>query len=588
MDLAEPVPFLLVEEYFGAGDDRFVEAVRAFHVPGSLATLADKWKRDPRPWARQQVLKYLDLPLNAPAHETVVKRLFKHFEEQKDDEMMAAFAAAFDRLIRRRRKSRPRYDRQTRTVWHEQYLQSAPDSQATPTPTARERPVVPDFRPYQGYQRPGDRLFSYHTRHYLQRRAWRYFRRVGHQRPGDYPAAVARMLGRYRDDDLARGENILDSWSLAHACFFESDVLEFGANYPKLRDGRSMSELIAAPSFPTLWKSPAAGTLLVDLLVDAHARLVRVWAIQLLRADHSGLLARVPIRTIRRFLDHDDAELQLFGAELLEKSSELDKLPVTTWLELLETRNPTALETITQLMARHVRADRLDLEQCVTLACAKPVPVARLGFGFLRDREIRLARDLEIIAGLADARCAGIGRELARWALDRLGSADGYDVDRVARFFDSLVREVREGAWDWLGPTSRGWTDAALWSRLLETPYDDVRLHVVAALTRRATAPHVDTRQLPSLWCAVLLGIHRGGRHKLTALRQISDAVRDHPESAEQLLPVLAVAIRSVRAPEARSGLAAVVGAVEARPELAGLVAQHLPELDLFPQEAAR
>ena len=70
--------------------------------------------------------------------------------------------------------------------------------------------------------------------------------------------------------------------------------------------------------------------------------------------------------------------------------------------------------------------------------------------------------------------------------------------------------------------------------------------------------------------------------------RQISDALRNHPENAELLLPVLAVAIRSVRSPEARAGLAAVVAAVEARPELESLIGRVLPELELMPGGAAK
>jgi hypothetical protein len=84
----------------------------------------------------------------------------------------------------------------------------------------------------------------------------------------------------------------------------------------------------------------------------------------------------------------------------------------------------------------------------------------------------------------------------------------------------------------------------------------------------------------------VLLGIHRGGRAKLTALRQISDAVKADPQNAEALLPVLSVALRSVRPAEARAGLAAVVAAVNARPELEPLIRQALPELALEPEGA--
>jgi hypothetical protein len=46
------------------------------------------------------------------------------------------------------------------------------------------------------------------------------------------------------------------------------------------------------------------------------------------------------------------------------------------------------------------------------------------------------------------------------------------------------------------------------------------------------------------------------------------------------------VAIRSVRFPEARGGLSAVVRAVDARPELEPLVSRYLPELKLNGQKA--
>ena len=71
-----------------------------------LASLTNLWKKDFRSWARGRIFEYLELPLDALGHETVVKRLFKHAEEQRDDELMAAFAVAFDRMVRRVRKMR--------------------------------------------------------------------------------------------------------------------------------------------------------------------------------------------------------------------------------------------------------------------------------------------------------------------------------------------------------------------------------------------------------------------------------------------------------------------------------------------------
>ena len=578
------VSFLLLEEYFATGDDRFVDALREFHVAGTLATIADKWKKDPRPWSRQQVFRYLGLPMNAPAHHTVVKRLFKYAEEQRDDELMAAFAVAFDGLVRRERRSRWRWDAQTRQMSSEEVLRAPRNNIPPPVHSAMAGPVVSIFREDRRKPPPGARLFSYHTRYYLRRRAWRYFRRLGFSRPSEYAAAVVKMLQRYRDDDFARGENVLDNWSLLHACFGKSDVLEFGASHAKVRNGRALRELVQAPVFPELWQTAESGQVLFELVLEARSRLVRVWAIQLLRSSHSDRLRSMPTADILRLLDHSDEEVQSLGAELLEHSLELDKLPVSAWLDLLNVRSPMVLETICRLMSQHVRAERVDLPQSVHLACARPVPVARLGMNLLRDREIRTEEDRESIARLADAKCASAGEEMAQWALSHLGREDAYGVERVGRFFDSLLHETREGAWGWLAPDSRGWNDPELWSRLVETPYDDVRLRLVRALEQRTRAPKLGNEHLSTVWCAVLLGIHRGGRHKLIALHQISRTIREHPEAAELLLPVLAVAIRSVRPPEARAGLAAVVAAVEARPQLTSVVARVLPELEFVAQ----
>jgi hypothetical protein len=580
--------WLLIEEYYAAGDERFLPALREYHVPARLAIFTDRWKKDPRPWARQQILRYLELPLNASAHETVVKRLFKHAEQQNDDELMAAFGVAFDRLARRRLKRRYRYDWQTRQSWQEETLAAPINNLPTPAGLdAHEGPVKPQWESFNWPEMKKRRLFRHRTRYYLRRRAWRYFRRMGFGRPADYPAGVARMLGGYRDQDLASGENILDNWSLLHACFGESQVLEWGATHPHLREGRGLSELTPAPMFADLWKKPQSAQVLLDLIVAANARLVRVWAMQLLRREHLESLSGIPVASIRRLLEHTDAEVQLLGAELLEKARGLEQLTIDQWLELLAIQNVTALDAITRAMAKHVAADRLDLRQCVKLACAEPTPVARLAFDFLRTKPISGDADLDAIADLSAARCPSLGRELATWAMGLLAAPGNYNVERISRFFDSLLAEIRQGAWSAMAGGSPAWDDAALWSRLIETPYDDVRLRFVSTLQERTRAPGLNSDQLSTVWAGVLLGIQRGGRQKLIALRQISDAVRADPSSAPRLLPVLAVAIRSVRLPEARTGLAAVVMVVEAKPELAEMVGRYLPELQLTPQEAA-
>src|SRR5262249_38374031 len=159
-------------------------------------------------------------------------------------------------------------------------------------------------------------------------------------------------------------------------------------------------------------------------------------------------------------------------------------LSIHDWLRLLQTRNLTALETITRVMRRHVRGETVTLEQAVELACAAPVPVARLGFELLGAKPVRTREDLQALARLAEARCESVAGEFAAWAIGLLGTPESYDVELVVRFFDALSRSTRQAAWAWLtSPTGKtpGDDDPALWSRLIETPYDDLRMHLVEA-----------------------------------------------------------------------------------------------------------
>src|SRR4051812_13479173 len=101
---------LLAEEYFASESDLLVETLRQADQPKSLAAFADRWKKDPRPWARKQIFTYLSQPLNCPGHQTLVKRLFRQAEESHDHELMAAFLVAFDRQVRRVLHVKNRWD----------------------------------------------------------------------------------------------------------------------------------------------------------------------------------------------------------------------------------------------------------------------------------------------------------------------------------------------------------------------------------------------------------------------------------------------------------------------------------------------
>ena len=575
MTSGNPTSPLLVDEYFASQDARFLDALRACPALKPLAALADRWKKDPRPWARQQLIAYLNEPLDSAGHQALVKRLFKHAEAQRDDELMASFMVAFDRLIRRRRETQFRWDREARQSYTVEAL-------ATP------RDVIPLKNSPATRTPRGAKLFSHTTRHYIRRRAWRYFRRMGFQRAADYPAAIARALRLYRDADLLQGENILDSWSLVRACFWNHASLNFGKTHANLNEGQSLSGLVASPRFPELWQKPEAAALLVGLLVDSHCQLVRVWAVQLLRQHHPGALADLTAPQLLKLLDHDNDQVQELAAELLAGIRGVERWPVSTWMALLKTRSPLALQAVCDAMTKHVSADRLDLPQCAELATALPSAVAKLGLAFLRSKTISTNTDRLALVRLASMRCEAVAGGGAAWALSILGTTEHYDVDQISRFFDSISPAVREAARAWLTPQSPGYSDALLWSRLLETPYEDVRLRLIDDLDKRAKLPGKNARDLTPLWTNVLLGIHRGGRQKLKALRQISYAVAKDPGEATALLPVLAVAMRSVRPAEARAGLAAVVAAVESSPAMADAVKAHFPELAIAPEGATR
>ncbi|HEY1111432.1 MAG TPA: hypothetical protein VGE76_22445, partial [Opitutaceae bacterium] len=170
-----------------------------------------------------------------------------------------------------------------------------------------------------------------------------------------------------------------------------------------------------------------------------------------------------------------------------------------------------------------------------------------------------------------------------------LGTQERYDVDVVSRFFDSLVLETREAAWTWLlsgEPAKAAYNDPVLWSRLAETPFDELKLKLIDHLAVRVDTPALSADKLAPVWCAVLLGVHRGGRQKVKAVHAIADAVAAAPESAGELLPVLAVAVRSVRGPEMRAGLGAVMSLLARRPELGEAVRARLPELTFADAEA--
>jgi len=336
--------------------------------------------------------------------------------------------------------------------------------------------------------------------------------------------------------------------------------------------------------YEPLWQT--APRAVFDLLREARCRPVRQWAIHWLRRDAAKVRDAATLDEWLGLLFHDDSEVAALAAEMLRDAPGLERLSVERWLDLLETPNVLALEILCELIVAHVRPERVNPEEAVRLACSRPLPLARLGFSWLREKPPESAADCQALLRLAGAEAEPSRPEMVRWARDVLSASPHFQAVWLLDFLDSRHADVRSEGWNWLEAEPRARENVALWQRLLESPYDDVRLRLAAALEKevRGRAPtaerdKLDAELLRFLWASVLLNIHRGGQTKPPVVTQIARRLERKPDEAKVLLPLLAVALRSVRGPEWRAGLAGVVGLMQRRPDLSAIVNQVFPEL---------
>ena len=574
---------LMLEECYAAADDRFLDEWVRFSRPEYLGRFIERWMTDSRLWARQQLIEYLQRNLNFPGHEVVVKRMYKHLHFNGDHELLAHFMVAFDRFVRRGRINSSWWNRETRELIREEKL-FAKSNKTLQNETGRtaesgtgkyKRTVsLPDR-----LNKPGNRLFSQRTRYHLRRKVWRHFRWLSYRDADAFLSAMTTAIVQYCDDDFALGENIIDNWSLMHVCYFHSDMLKFGAAHTNLRPGNSLADLSAAPYQPELWQRPDSSPYLLQIVTTANSALARVWAIELLQRDHRDATLRIEMHSLLRLLAHADPRVQQFALDIFELHQGLAHLPIKTWLELLDQCDHALLPIICAAMKKHVSAARLDTPQLIQLTSARPVPVTEFGFEFLKARHSERPLNNGELTSLSRVRCEAMAGEITTWALSILDK-EFYQTNDVVEFFDALSESMRNASMSWLELSgSRGYNDAALWARLVETPFDDVRLRIVECLHRRTKLPAAETDALAPIWCAVILGVHRGGRSKLKAISQVQAAILKQPARSTELLPVLAVAIRSLRLPERRSALAAVASIVREHPQFHVELQSLVPEL---------
>jgi hypothetical protein len=179
---------------------------------------------------------------------------------------------------------------------------------------------------------------------------------------------------------------------------------------------------------------------------------------------------------------------------------------------------------------------------------------------------------------LVQAECAAVRPELLAWLRKHLERGGGVLAEWLTEVLDSKHADVRAAGWAWLNESPLK-DDPAIWHRLIESPYDDIRGPLIESLAQRADGADADTVRL--LWATVLLNVVRGGRHKPGVVARVVARMLTHPDEADSLMPLLAVAVRSLRGPEFRTGLAGVVALVEHKPDLLPVVRQRFPELVL-------
>ncbi|UQA64032.1 hypothetical protein E8A73_046910 [Polyangium aurulentum] len=557
---------LLLDEHFEAGDDRFVDEVLALSSGKKLKSLADRWFRDARPFARRTLLAYIDDGCDRPHHRPLVKALFKLAEKRRDDEVMGHFLVAFDRLVRRKLVAIDRYD------WNK-------------GDTVKERVLERDrrFPTAYGGRNTTEPHFSMNTRRYLARRALRYFRSLGQRDPLRYGKAIRAALPLYRDEHLDKPEHLLDAWGLVHVLYHGSLVLDRSPRGVAVADGRSLAELSPTPLYPAAWKGCFDGIL--ALVTGAQSRTVRVFAIALLKAWYVRDLDRLSVARLRPLLASAHEEVQLFAAELLRSADGIASLTVAEWLELLRIDNQAALVFLCEAIKKHVAPARLTLEQCVDLAVSPVAPVAELGIAWTKEKPWKGKGAIETLLRLAGAGAPRVRSEAASFLVSVLASAKEAKAAHVRDLIDARFEDVRREALALFEREVRFKDDTSLWSALAESPYDDVRAFLLGHLEERQRAFAPETLQ--SLWATTLLSVHRGSRDKRAALAQIASRIVARPGDAEPLVALLGLSLRSVRPAERRNALAAVTRAAFEAPALRAAIGKKLPELRLFEEERA-
>jgi hypothetical protein len=557
-ELGEGVPeaaasSVLLEVYFSASDPRFIDELRREKGPKKLAGLAGRWFKDRRPFARQMLVSYIDDGCARAEHHALVKRLFKMAEAAKDHELMARFMVAFDRWNRRSLQTVGyHWDPVKRTSERELGL--------------REDPLVAESIP-KGKQ---SLEFSRSTRRYLSRRVFRYFRRLGYNDPSAYRQVLGKALQTYREEHLNTVGKLLGAWSLLHILYGRSRVLDRRPKGVCLAKDSTLSDLKPAPLFPEIWAS--AFDELITLVTAAGSLTVRNWASSLLREVHQESLSNLPLLRIRTLLTTGNTEAQTLGVLLFKERENLEEFSLEDWSELLKIESVEVLAVVCERAVTSLSAERLSLGDCVQWVLSPAAPLAELAFGFCRTKPIESDEALQTLLRCCLARVETVRREATSYCVDLLTRLPFGTVEQVRDLCDSTYRDVRtQGLKTAL---TRFGDDVNLWIALGESPYQDVRHHVIeqAAVFRNY---HPDT--LNHVCGTVILSLHGAAKDKRRVALELVTRIDSEPDRAPILLPLLRTLLRSTHPTERNVALGALARAATSKEAIRALVLDLVP-----------
>jgi hypothetical protein len=319
----------------------------------------------------------------------------------------------------------------------------------------------------------------------------------------------------------------------------------------------------------------------------------------MLKREFPAVLPGLPLEQLIAWLSHPAAEMVSLAAELLRTGPGLSRVGVPQLLQLLTNASPETLDMLCELIGAHLKPEQVTVSQAVDLARQRPRALASLGFALLKgvqwaSRERQRPEDYVALLRLADTECGQLRAEMVRWTTGVLSAAPEFEPQWVLEYLDNRFDEVRAEGWRWLENEPRARDDVMIWQRLIESPHDNVRLKLLDYLRTKTSGATVeekvreplDPEMVRFLWATVLLNVNRGARNKPEVVTQLVQRLYRRPGEADVLLPILGVALRSLRGPEFRSGLVGIVNAVRRHPEMAEPVTRLFPELQFHPENA--